>query len=285
MREVSLIVSTLGERTDDLRAFLLSLVSQANYIHEVIVVDQHQDREYLTPLLAEFQDRLPLRHERSERGLSRARNVGLSLATGSLIAFPDDDCLYPEGLLQWVVNWFDANAKYDILAVGADDASNIRSGNRWPQDACDLRPVNAFRTTFSPSLFLRSSAAKSQQFDVRLGVGSGTRFGSGEETDYILRIMRRGARGRFDRTRHIVHPRRDMLSGGSSAPRAEAYGFGMGYLLRSHALGALWVAFLAYDLARAGFAFVRGRMSGSGLCIAHAKGLWHGYCASAEPAT
>jgi glycosyltransferase involved in cell wall biosynthesis len=284
MRECSLVVSTLGERDHDLRALLASLVSQAAYLREVIVVDQHSDPNHLTVLLADFQNRLPLRHVHSARGLSRARNAGLSLASGSLIAFPDDDCLYPDGLLQWVVEWFHSNSQYDILAVGSDDASGICSGNRWPQDACDIQPINAFRTTFSPSLFLRGDVARSQQFDVRLGVGSGTRYGSGEETDYVLRILRDGARGRFDRTRHVLHPRRDMLSGNGSAPRAEAYGFGMGHLLRSHALHLLWLAFLAYDLARAGLAFGRGRTNGYGLCIAHARGLWHGYRASVGPA-
>jgi glycosyltransferase involved in cell wall biosynthesis len=285
MREVSLIISTLGERTEDLRALLSSLVSQVAYIRELIIVDQHRDAEHLLPVLSEFQEFLPIRHTRSERGLSRARNHGLSLVSGTLVAFPDDDCVYPEGLLEWVVNWFEMNKKYDILAVGANDASDVQSGNRWPQNTCDIRPINAFRTTFSPSLFLRSSVATTQQFDIQLGVGAGTRYGSGEETDYILRIMRSGSKGRFDRTRHIIHPRRDMLSGGSSAPRAEAYGFGMGHLLRSHSLRSLWLAFLAYDLSRAGFAFGRGQKDGSGLCIAHAKGLWHGYYDSVEIAT
>jgi glycosyltransferase involved in cell wall biosynthesis len=282
MHKVSLIVSTLGERNDDLRAFLLSLVSQAEYLREVIVVDQHQDPKHVAAVLAEFQDRLPVRHTRSERGLSRARNKGLSLVSGSLVAFPDDDCLYPDGLLEWVVSWFDTNTQYDILAVGANDASGVLSGNRWPQDACNIRPFNAFRTTFSPSLFLRSGIAMTQQFDVQLGVGSGTRYGSGEETDYILRLMVAGAKARFDRTRHIIHPRRDMLSGGSSSPRAESYGFGMGHLLRAHALRALWAGFLVYDLARAGLALGRGRLDGSSLCMAHAKGLWEGYRARIE---
>jgi hypothetical protein len=211
--------------------------------------------------------------------------VGLTLASGSLVAFPDDDCVYPDGLLEWVATWFDVNTRYSILAVGADDAAGVRSGNRWPQDACDIHPINAFRTTFSPSLFLRGDAARSQQFDVRLGVGSGTRYGSGEETDYVLRLLRLGALGRFDRTRTIIHPRRDMLSGGSTASRAEAYGYGMGHLLRRHTLRLLWLGFLGYDVARAGLALGRGRRDGSSLCVAHAKGLWQGYRAPAVPAT
>jgi glycosyltransferase involved in cell wall biosynthesis len=277
MREFSLIVSTLGERTDDLRALLLSLVPQSSSVKEVIVVDQHADPQHLVPVLAEFEGKLPVLHTRSERGLSRARNHGLSIASGDLVAFPDDDCLYPDGLLSYIATWFATNKKYNILAVGADDAEGFQSGNRWPQDACDIRPFNAFRTTFSPTLFLRGDAARSERFDIRLGVGSGTRYGSGEETDYVLRIIRKGSIGRFDRTRKVIHPRRDMLTGCPSAARAESYGFGMGYLIREHASSGLLLGFLAYDLSRAGLAFVRGRMQGSSFCVAHAKGLWNGY--------
>jgi hypothetical protein len=283
MHKVSLVISTLGERNDDLRALLSSLVSQTTYIREVVVVDQHPDPKHVAMLLNEFQDRLPIRHTRSEQGLSRARNKGLSLVSGSLVAFPDDDCFYPAGLLQWVVSWFESNAKYDILAVGSNDSSGVLSGNRWPLNACDIHPFNAFRTTFAPSLFLRSEVAMTEQFDVRFGVGSGTQYGSGEETDYVLRLMRACAKARFDRSWHIVHPRRDMLSGGTSAPRAESYGFGMGHLLRMHALRVLWAAFLAYDLVRAGCALGGGHFHGSGLCMAHAKGLWQGYCSPIEP--
>jgi len=282
MHEVSLIIATLGERKDDLRALLTSLVPQAEHICEVILVDQHPDPNHVPGLTSEFKRHLPICVTRSARGLSRARNKGLALVTGALVAFPDDDCLYPDGLLQWVVQWFESNTEYGILAVGANDAFGAQSGNRWPQDHCDIYPINAFRTTFSPSLFLRTSVALHQQFDVRLGVGSGTRFGSGEETDYILRLIRSGMRARFNRSRHIIHPRRDMLSGDISVSRAESYGFGMGHLLRMHTLRILWLSFVAYDLVRAGLALCRRRLDGARLCIAHANGLWRGYSSPIE---
>lgn len=277
MHKVSLIVATLGQRPGDLSGLLLSLIPQVEFIHEVIIVDQHPDRQFLPTLLSQFSDSLPIVYTRSERGLSRARNQGLSLATGSLVAFPDDDCLYTDGLLEWVVNWLESHVEYDILAVGAKDAENIDSGNRWPQSTCDIRPANAFRTTFSSTLFLWADLAKAARFDVQLGVGSGTPYGSGEETDYILRLLRTGARGRFDRTRHVVHPRRDMLSGTGSLERAQAYGFGMGHLLRKHSLRVLWASFLAYNLSRSGLSFVRGNTLGSQLCMAQTKGLWRGF--------
>ena len=75
-------------------------------------------------------------------------------------------------------------------------------------------------------------------------------FGCGDETDLVLNILNNGFRGRFDRTWHIGHPRRDMLSGGISNGRAVTYGSGMGYVLRKHSLFALWLGLLTYDVLR-----------------------------------
>jgi glycosyltransferase involved in cell wall biosynthesis len=277
MYRVSLIVATLGERAEELTTLLNSLVPQAEYISNIVVVDQNPDPKVVPSILWNFRTVFSIHHTRCKPGLSRARNHGLNLATGSLIAFPDDDCSYPPGLLEWVVNWFESNIQYDILAVGVKDASGISSGNRWLQDTCEIRPHNAFRTTFSSSLFLWRDLALTAQFDVNLGVGSGTPYGSGEETDYVLRLLRDRARGRFDRTRHVVHPRRDMLSGNSSASRGKAYGFGMGHLLRRHSLRALWLNFLAYNTVRAAIALCRGNWDGARLCSAQTKGLWAGF--------
>jgi hypothetical protein len=277
MHKVSLIVATLGERPDDLRALLHSLAPQVEFISEVIIVDQHSDRDRIPDLLCEFRGALPVRYTRSERGLSRARNHGLTLVTGDILAFPDDDCAYSEGLLEWVVNWFHSNIEYDILAVGVEDADGVPSGNRWPRPSCEIRPLNAFRTTFSSSLFLCADLAKSARFSVQLGVGSGTPFGSGEETDYVLRLLRTPARGRFDRTCHIIHPRRDMLSGSASAARAQAYGFGMGHVLQRNSLGSLWISFIAYNLGRTALVLSRGNLKSAQLCLGQTKGLWNGF--------
>ena len=73
-----------------------------------------------------------------------------------------------------------------------------------------------------------TASAVAFQFDESLGVGSGTRFASGEDTDYVFRLLERGLKGRFDRRLTVYHPRRDMLSGGANAARAYSYGAGWG---------------------------------------------------------
>ena len=94
----------------------------------------------------------------------------------------------------------------------------------------------------------------------------------------MLRLLRTNARGRFDRARHVIHPRRDMMSG-ASLPRAHAYGFGMGHVLRINSLHVLWMSFIAYNCARAGLVFLRGNVEGAQLCLAQTKGLMEGFLA------
>lgn len=273
---ISLIIATLG-RAEELERLFRSLHAQQYGRLECLVVDQNPD-DRLVPLLTRWGAVLPLRHLRCAPGLSRARNFGLEHVTGDIIAFPDDDCWYPPGLLHSVAAWFSSQQKYNILTVGACDDDGQASGNRWIQAQCELHPRNVFRTTFSSTIFVRrSSVSESIRFDPSLGVGSGTCFSSGEETDYVLRLMRSGEKGWFTRRWHIGHPKRDMLSGTVDARRACGYGSGMGYVLRRHSLRGLCITFLGYDLLRALLVGVRGQREAASLCWHHAKGIAQGY--------
>ncbi len=267
MPRFSIIVATIG-RTNELRRLLESLTQQDFSDFEVIVVDQNDDHR-LDEVMNEFDGRVPLMRIFSAKGVSRARNCGIRQATGDLIAFPDDDCWYPAGLLPKVDQWFREHRKYSILAVGAVDDQGVPSGNRWFQSSCDLLPINVFRTTFCSSLFMRWEALYGNVFDEGLH--------RGEETDLVLRILDTGLRGRFDRAWHIGHPRRDMLSESIPKERADSYGCGMGYVLRMHSLFSLWMVFVGYGFLRALVVVLRGRFSAASLCFAHACGLTRGF--------
>jgi glycosyltransferase involved in cell wall biosynthesis len=272
MPQFSLIIATLG-RTDELRKMLQSAAAQAPVEFEVIIVDQNNDNR-VGEILSELALPIALNHVRlTKKSLSLARNVGLQHASGTFVAFPDDDCWYPFGLLSKVAQWFETHPKYEILATGAVDEDGLPSGNRWFQNSCDIRPINALRTTFSNSLFLRRAALpEGIRFDENLSAS--------EETDYILRLLKIGLRGRFDRSFSVGHPRRDMLSGTVSKERARKYGQGMGQFVRHHSLTTLWLALLGYDLARGGAVLFRGKFADAGFCFAHARGLFQGFLAT-----
>jgi glycosyltransferase involved in cell wall biosynthesis len=267
----SLIVATLG-RTEELACLLLSIHNQDIKDFEVILIDQNQD-DRVSSVVRTLPFKLNIHHiRRSEKNPSTARNAGIELAAGAIIAFPDDDCWYPAGLLREIDAWFRSHPEYAVLAVGARDNAGVASGNRWIQSACDIRPYNALRTTFCSSLFMSAARLNpTVRFDQRL-------FPS-EETDFILRQLATGLRGRFDRRLYVHHPRRDMLSGTVSSARARHYGAAMGCLVRRHSLYVLWAALLTYDLARAALTSVRGRFRDAGFCFAHAKGLFMGFIA------
>ena len=279
MLTFSLIVATLGRATD-LEYLFKSVAAQGYPQMECIVIDQNTD-DRVERIVERWQPAIPLRRVTSAPGLSRARNVGLELATGDIMAFPDDDCWYSESLLVDVAAWFETHPEFSILTVGAQDHDGVPSGNRWVQNRCEIRPSNAFRTTFSSTIFVRRTATTSQaRFDEALGVGSGTPFQCGEETDYVLNLLHNGARGYFDRTWHIGHPKRDMLSGQIDRRRATGYGRGMGHVLRKQAEPLLAVGFVAYDLLRAMLANAKGNFMAGDLCLRHGWGIASGYVAS-----
>ena len=263
------MVATLG-RTNELSTLLSSIRDQQREDVEIILVDQNND-DRVEQLVSQFASGVKISVVKfSERNVSAARNHGLDLAEGTIVAFPDDDCHYAPNLLNNVDHWFRTNNDYGVLAVGAVDDEGLPSGNRWLQSSCDITSWNSLRTTFCSSLFISAvERSREVRFDPALN--------RGEETDFILRLLSTGVRGRYDRSMSIVHPRRDMTSGTVSIERAISYGAGMGRLVRRHSLVVLWAALLVYDLARVLMVTGRGRTDDAAFCFAHAKGLWKGF--------
>ena len=110
----SLIVPTIS-RTGELERFLASLELQRHKHFELIVVDQNPD-DRLVSILSPYANRLSILHLRSEKkGASRARNIGLRHASGDVVAFPDDDCLYPPDVLSRVDHTFASRPEIDGL--------------------------------------------------------------------------------------------------------------------------------------------------------------------------
>jgi len=276
MPKFSLIIATCG-RTDELHRLFASINSDRCIDYECIVVDQNPD-ERLQPVLAQWQARLPIKRVSSSPGLSHARNVGILHATGEILAFPDDDCWYSPKLLQNVAAFFEQNDDYAMLSVGVRDECGVSSGNRWIRDACNLATANLFRTSVGFALFLRRDLiTDGLRFDESLGVGSGTAFASGEDTDLVFRLLEAGLRGRFNRALTVYHARHDMLSGQTTEDRAFSYGCGMGRVIRKRAKLPLMPAFVGFDFLRTLYSLSRGKIGPALLCAAHGRGVFAGY--------
>jgi GT2 family glycosyltransferase len=220
------LIAATVERTAELGRLLDSLQAQRYPSLRVVIVDQNRD-DRLQPILAGRPFEI-VRLE-SAPGLARARNVGLSIVHADLVAFPDDDCLYPPGLLERVADRFEANPELDGLAGRVLDREG-RSSASWKTDAAELTDDNLWNRANAATIFLRTALVERVgAFDERLGLGSGTAWSSGEETDYLIRAVRAGGRIDYDPrliVEHGVVPDDTHIGWRDGAS--------VGYLLRKH---------------------------------------------------
>jgi glycosyltransferase involved in cell wall biosynthesis len=262
-----LIVATVG-RTEELGRFLDSVAAQRCDRVRVIVVDQNEDERIAEIVRGRS---FELVHERSGPGLSRARTAGLVRVEADLVAFPDDDCVYPPGLLERVTERF-GDPGLDGLTGRAEDAEG-RSSASWKTDPATLTEDNLWNRAISFTIFLRHDVVQRVgAFDERLGLGSPEPWSSGEEIDYLIRAVRGGARIEYDPSLVVRHSVRadDARVGGRD-------GASVGYLLRKHRypvpvvarmlarpLGGALVSLLGRDGSRARYhlATFRGRLRG-----------------------
>lgn len=220
-----LVVATAG-RVDELGRLLDSLEAQTYGRLRVIVVDQNEDGR-LDAVLA--RQGLDVLHLKSRPGLSRARNAGLEQLRAELVAFPDDDCVYPSSLLEDLAARFAGDPDLDGMTGRAEDASGL-SAPSWKSDPAVLTGDNLWNRAISFTIFLRRSVVERVgEFDERLGLGSPERWASGEEIDYLIRAVRLGARVEYDPALVVRHDVQvdDVRVGFRD-------GASIGYLLRKH---------------------------------------------------
>jgi glycosyltransferase involved in cell wall biosynthesis len=256
MIRFSLVMATRG-RTAEVSAFCESLLAQGQDDVELIVVDQNGDAR-LDPILAPYATRLRLMHLRSDVArANHARNVGLRAARGAIVSFPDDDCTYPPGVLDHVARAFDADPALRVLTgPAASPAGGLGSG-RWRQDAGAITRRNAWTSVIEFNLWLtRDVALTLGGFDEAMGPG--TRLGSAEGNDLVLRAVAAGHAARYDPGLRVVHPDKRMSE--VAVARAELYGRGLGHALRRHRVGPrVWLPFAIRPIGGALLSLLKGR--------------------------
>ena len=95
---ISLILATKGHRIIEIQRFFESIINVSKKTYELIIVCQDEEG-YLNHFLKEH-NKYPISVYYMQPGLSKARNFGLKKAKGKYIAFPDDDCVYTNNLIE-----------------------------------------------------------------------------------------------------------------------------------------------------------------------------------------
>ncbi len=197
--KLSVIVCTRN-RAKPLGAMLERFAEQrfaGDYEFELIVVDNCSNAEF-GDTLAGFVLRHPflanrlfiLREDRA--GLSRARNLGLSKASGDILVFTDDDVLVTENWLDEIHREF-MNPKLCMLG------GRVLLARDTLQDVAIYTPEERLETKFPSggSLGMGANMAFRREvfdrvgwFDVRLGAG--TFFAGGEDIELFYRALKAG---------------------------------------------------------------------------------------------
>lgn len=234
MPRFSLILATVG-RTAELDRLFDSLAAQTCRDFEVILIDQNADDRLLPHI-----DRARLLglnvHVRqlSPPNLAAARNLGIALAQGDWVGFPDDDCWYePDTLSNLLATSQQDTSLQGLIACWVEQAA--ANGTTTPSTGhLKLEDWRNFRGGDASSIalfFSRSLIERLGEFDARLGVGQW--FGAGEETDYVLRALTDGAHLARCSNARVHHPFAAVQAGDWRAAWGNAR-------LRSRGTGALY---------------------------------------------
>ncbi|MGM4982767.1 MULTISPECIES: glycosyltransferase family A protein [Rhizobium] len=238
----SLIVCTI-DRFDQLERLFRSLAEQRYKDFEVVLVDQNAD-DRLSGLIGRFSSLFAIRHIRSPKGLSRARNNGLAAATGDYVCFPDDDCWYEADTLAAAGTLFAAHPELAIVTGRTLDAEGLASVSPTGETRRALTRWNYLKCGNSNGIFVRRAAlADIGGFDENLGVGSESPFQSGEEADFLLRALAVGKRAMFFPELIVHHDQVTSEYGPRQVERARKYGRGFGALMRKQAFPLPYVCY------------------------------------------
>ncbi len=255
---------------------------------EVLVIDQGQSDEVERALAPRLSEDSRLRYHRdASAGLSVARNVGLRLARGTLIAFTDDDCTVESGWAAALKAAFAAHPEVGVVfghvaCAEHDPSQGYLPGFKAREGLLTRRRMfaGAGHWGMGANMALRRSTYEQVgPFDELLGAGAPLR--SAEDVDYVLRVVRQGMKVYHSAAARVVHYGFRPWASASGLMKGAGLGIGAMYAKQVRA-GNLFAMLLllsewrgrVWDVLRN---VLRGRRPlGANTLLYQLKGFWRG---------
>jgi GT2 family glycosyltransferase len=193
-REISVIVSTYTlDRWGALREGISALSEQTQPPHEVFVVVDHQP-SVLERVASELDGAVAL-PSTGRPGLAGCRNTGAQAATGSIVAFLDDDAVPAPDWLERLAEPYEDDT---VVAVGGDVIPSWSASRPYwfPPEfdwvvGCSYRGLPKtrapVRNLIGANMSFRREVFERLEFFSGLGHANGRSLG-GEETDFCIRL-------------------------------------------------------------------------------------------------
>lgn len=222
----SFIICTLN-RPNELEQAVRSILKQSYDNFEIIIVDQSLEKNEYIGLL----DRR-IRYFHSEnKGLSRNRNIGISYAKGDYVCIMDDDATYTVDSLKSIDEIIEKTGSEMVggIIMDPDNKLHYVAGSDKQKEGY-ITQNEVFSCCSSAALVILRELALRIKFDEQLGAG--TRWGSGEEIDFILRALYENNKFYFSPNFVVFHPYSDKKIMGLE--KANSYSLGYGALCAKH---------------------------------------------------
>lgn len=228
------LISTTFNRETDLSRLMTSLACQSGKCSITLhLLDQGSSAVAAKAIEEMDRFKVSLTHAGKRLSLSEARNrllANLSTCdTNAIIAFPDDDCWYPDDLLDRVESFFKQTPEVDVLCTAVYDPDrSLPYGKRPLNLKKKLGMLDLFRLPISVGIFVRFKALQKAGAHFDAALGAGTHIGSGEETELVHRLLKSNAQAYYDGSLLVYHPVEPLDD--RDPFKAENYGRGFGYL-------------------------------------------------------
>ncbi len=215
LTDVAVAVATL-DRPEGLERCLKGVLAGETLPRELIVVDQGTaDVRSVVELFA-LRPGVSVRHVRQARlGLSASRNEAVRLTTSPILAFTDDDCVPEPGWLTAIAAAFQSSPQLGsvtgpMLPLGPPLAGTYAVASR---EATLRQEYSGYAPPWQPGTganmtMRRDWLVRVGGFDERLGVGSNG--GAAEDIELIFRLLRSGARLRYEPCALVRHERQPV---------------------------------------------------------------------------
>lgn len=235
----SLIIGTFN-RCQNLEECLKSISKQKYRNFEVIVVDQNKTLQ-TKKVVDKFNSEINIKYIHTNvKGLSHARNMALSKASGSYVCLIDDDAIYSPNYLNRlnkILNKLPGKIINGKIWNPITKKDFVNYSSLANNKKLSLRQI--IRNCPSPGLTIPMKVFEELGgFDENFGVGA--EFGAGEETDILLRAYLKGYKVYYCDQVKLKHPFILPTQNPTSVDLQKIYNYSIG-------ISALYIKYIKYN--------------------------------------
>lgn len=174
------LISTMNNSINN----IVKMTKESNTYGFALVINQaSEDLEF-------FEDENIKVYSYNEKGLSKSRNRAIENSDADICLICDDDIIYHKNIGKKILNAFEANPNYDLIAFYVNRSKDFHQKKQG-----DIHQINFLQSMAIMSVqiaFKRESVIKKKiKFDEKFGAGS-DKYICGEENIFLTDCLRNG---------------------------------------------------------------------------------------------